>query len=193
MRSRVARVLVGLVGFLALGFGAFWVRGSRATGVERNPASSAEGAVLQLFITPEGRKVIRGAVVIDRPLGRVWKAMNDPSRYAEMVPSAGLRAETLVDGTIHVSHSKPTAAGTWTVDLHLRRVETPDRRALVWDDPTAETPVNRGDWSVRPLGEDRTLLVALLDIEAARIPGVLLRNLLLCREGKVLEAVARGF
>ena len=193
MRSRRARVLLGLTAVLLFAIGALWVRGSWASSTEKNPSSAAEGAVVRLFVTPEGRKVVRCAVVIDRPVDRVWKGMNDPSLYAGMFPTAGLRAETLPDGTIHVSHPKSTVAGTWTVDLRLHRVETPARRALVWDDPSSEAPVNRGDWSVVSLGPDRTLLVALLDVEVAGCPKVLMRNLLLSREGPVLEAVARSF
>ena len=193
MRSKPARVLLGLAAVLALAIGALWVRGSWASSTEKNPSSPAEGAIVRLFVTPEGRKVVRCAVVIDRPVDRVWKGMNDPSLYAGMFPAVGLSAEALPDGTIHVSHPKSTVAGTWTVDLHLRRVVSPTRRALVWDDPSPEVTVNRGDWSVTPLGADRTLLVALLDIETAKIPNVVLRNLLLSREGEILEAVARSF
>ncbi len=193
MKSKIARVLLGLVALLVIAVGAFWIRASWAATTERNPSASTDGAVTQLFRTPEGRTVVRCSVVIDRPIDRVWKGMNDPSTYSEMFPAAGITAETAPDGRIHVSHPKSTVAGTWTVELNLRRVETSARRALVWDDSSAEVPVNRGDWSVTPLGQDRTLLVALLDIEAARIPNLLMRNLLLSREGAVLEAVARSF
>jgi len=193
LRSRLARLLLGVAALLAVTIGALWIRATWASATERNPAASTDGAVTQLFRTPEGRTVVRCSVVIDRPIDLVWKGMNDPSTYSGMFPAAGLTAEPLPDGRIHVSHPKSTAAGTWTVDLHLRRVETPARRALVWDDPSAEVPVNRGDWGVTPLGPDRTLLVALLDIEVARMPDVVLRNILLSREGAVLEAVARSF
>ena len=191
MKSKPARILLGVAAVLAFAVGALWIRATWATAAERNPSSAADGAVTRLFRAPDGRRVVRSAVVIDRPIDRVWKGMNDPSTYSGMFPEAGIQAETLPDGRIHVSHPKSTAAGTWSVDLHLRREEA--RRALVWDDPSPDVPVNRGDWSVVALGPDRTLLVALLDIEVARIPNVLLRNLLLSREGAVLEAVARSF
>ena len=149
MRSKLARVLIGVAALLVLLIAIFWIRGSWASSTEKNPSSSAEGAVVRLFVTAEGRKVVRCAVVIDRSVDPVWKGMNDPSLYAGMFPAAGLRAEALPDGTIHVSHPKSTVAGTWTVDLRLRRMETPTRRALVWDDPSPEVPVNRGTGASR--------------------------------------------
>ena len=67
MRSKLARVLLGVAALLALLIGIFWIRGSWGSTTEKNPTSSVEGAIVRLFVTPEGRKVVRCAVVIDRP------------------------------------------------------------------------------------------------------------------------------
>jgi polyketide cyclase/dehydrase/lipid transport protein len=189
-RPRRRAIFWGAAAVAGLAPATLWLWGTWASSEAKNPGTSSEGAVTRLYRTPDGRTVVRSAIVIDRPVDPVWKGMTDPTLYAAMFPEAGLRAEVEEGGRIHVTHPKVTAAGRWTVDLHLRREESPSRRALVWDDPSAEVPVNRGDWSVTPLDADRTLLVALLEVELAKCPNALLRALMLRREGPILERVA---
>ena len=59
-----------------------------------------------------------------------------------------------------------------------------------WDGPTGSVTVNRGSWTVTPMGQGRTLLVYSLEAEIAPFPNFVVRNVQLSREMEVVGAVA---
>jgi hypothetical protein len=168
------------------------IRGTWADTTPRNPSSSAEGAVTQLFQGPQGPQ-IRSALVIDYPIGEVWAVVTDYDRFAEIFPHV---CHTTIsrdgDGRYHLSGSAAESwFGEWPFDVHIAHHETPQKCTAEWDDPYQDLRVNRGSWTLTPLGADRTLAVYTLEAEVGSFPNFIVRNALLLRVDGVPAAVAR--
>ena len=80
-------------------FTVFVLRGTLATTETPKPSTSSAGPLAHLWLTPEGRKVVRCAHVIDRPLDRVWSVITGYAKYPEVFPTI-TKAEAGVDGWI---------------------------------------------------------------------------------------------
>ena len=82
-------VSVGLVGWL-------YIRGTWADATPRNPSSAAEGPVAQLY-RPAGENVrVRGAILLDHPIDRVWKEVSDVAPQPGAKPFQGFEGYVLI-------------------------------------------------------------------------------------------------
>jgi carbon monoxide dehydrogenase subunit G len=170
--------------------GAVWVRGTVASTIESNPASSAEGVLTQLFLAPDGRKVVRCAALLDHPLSRVWSAVTDYARFETIFPTVeAVKSFIEPDGRHRLVCEVSSMLGTWPVDVRIRHQEEPGKHVASWDEPTGDVSVNRGNWTLIPASADRTLVVYTLDVEVRRFPAFLVRAVLLSRQKTVLEAL----
>lgn len=178
------------MGLALVVFGAVWVRGTAASTIESNPASPADGVVTQLFLAPDGRKVVRCAALLDHPLSRVWSAVTDYARFEAIFPTLeAVKTSTEADGRHRLACEVTSILGTWPVDVRIRHQEEPAKHVASWDEPTGDVFVNRGNWTLLPASGDRTLLVYTLDVEVRRFPAFLVRAVLLSRQKTVVEAL----
>jgi carbon monoxide dehydrogenase subunit G len=183
-------VPVAILGIVAAAAGALWLRGTLAGTAERNPASPAEGVLTQLLLTPEGRKVVRCAAVFAQPPATVWKAVTDYAGFERIFPTVkAVKTGIEADGRHRFACDVTSLLGTWPVDVRIRHEEAPGKYTASWDEPTGDVLVNRGSWTLLPAPGDQTLVVYTLDVEVRRLPGFLVRAVLLSRQRTVVEAL----
>lgn len=188
-RWLIAGLLLGLLALLLL---SVYVRGTWADTVPRNPTTPEAGIVCQLLQTPDGAKQVRCAVVLDAPPPLVWRVVTDYDHFPETFPtitSAEARPEG--DGLFHLNFVLQTPIGPMPVEAQIRHVETPERSTASWDQPSGDLLVNRGSWEVTPADAGRTLLVYTLEVAVRHYPDFLVRNALLSRQPKIVDAVRR--
>src|SRR5262249_54447913 len=157
----IPAVVLGVLAVLVLWA---YVRGTWADREPRNPSSSAEGILTQLYLAPDGRKQVRCAVILDYPPKKVWEVITDYEHFPEIFPTVG-RAEVArePDGRYHWVGTVTSPVGDYPIDIHIRHEEAPDKFVASWDGPTDKVTVNRGSWTVTPAGPGRTLLVYALE------------------------------
>jgi hypothetical protein len=188
---RKRTIVLGVAALLAAVLVWLVVRGTWADTAPRNPQSSAEGAVAQLYQEPDGRKLVRAALVIDRPADEVWKVVTDYDHFAETFPyERSLQGEREPGDRYHLSgvlHSQ--LYGDWAFDVRVRHEETAEGRVASWEGPTPDLPVHRGSWTVTPLGPDRTLLALAVEMQLRGYPQFWTHNILLNRVKPMVRAV----
>jgi carbon monoxide dehydrogenase subunit G len=170
------------------------IRGTWADDVEKAPASADEGTLTQLYRGPDGGIYVRCALVVEAPPREVWAVVTDYNHQAEFLPYVSqMSGEPEADGRYHirgVAHSR--LWGDWPFESQVTLEEHPDRgeyRAFWGEEGTGELAINRGSWVLRPAGEGRTLLSYALQIEVARYPAFLVRNIIMDRLHLVVSAV----
>ena len=188
------RVLVPAALFLSAGIFllVFILRGTLAT--TETPRPTTSGPLAHLWLTPEGRKVVRAAIVIDRPLDRVWGVVTGYADFPKVFPTI-TKAEAGVepDGR-HRLRADVSAGllGTWAVDILIRHEEKGDVRVASWDQPTGDVLRNRGSWTLTKLDDQRTLVEYLLDVEVSGYPDWFVRAVLRGRQKGILRALDDG-
>src|SRR5262249_13942520 len=85
LRKRVVVPLV-LLAVLAVLVLVLVVRGTWADTVPKNPTSAAEGTISQLYQSPDGRKQVRCARVLDFPAPIVWQVVTDYNHFGDIFP-----------------------------------------------------------------------------------------------------------
>jgi hypothetical protein len=61
--------------------------------------------------------------------------------------------------------------------------------STTWDEPGGGISVDRGSWTLLPLGADRTLLAYTLELRVRRVPALFTDNILLDHLPRLLQAV----
>jgi ribosome-associated toxin RatA of RatAB toxin-antitoxin module len=192
VRKRIL-IPVILLGLLLLVLVGLFVRGVWSDTVEKNPASVGQGTVTQLYRGPDGRKVVRCAILVDALPAEVWAVINDYSSHDQFLPYvSALTATPLQDGKIHlvgVAHS--SLWGDWSFESDVSSKATPDKGeyAAWWDESDDELTTDHGRWDLSPTGAGETLVVFTLEIELSKYPSFMVRNILMDRLYKVLEAL----
>lgn len=167
------------------------VRGTWADTEARNPTDPSEGIIRQVFLTPEGHKIVRCAMVLDHPLDQVWAVVTDYEHFPEIFSTLrSARAESAGDGTVRLSGEARAFFTVWPFDIVIRHQITPDRRSASWTGEGDRVRMVHGSWTLTPAGPNRTLLVYASEVEVPGYPGWFVRNVLLTRQPKVLQAVA---
>lgn len=172
-----------------------YVRGTWADSKTKDPKTSADGVITQLYQEPNGRKNIRAALVIDAPPAAVWAVVSDYANHDKIFRYVSKsEAARDPDGRYHltgVAHS--SLWGDWPYDTHVSHIESAGTGEFIasWDEPSGPISVNRGSWAVKPAGgaADKTLLVYTLDVEVGGYPPFFVRNLVLDRIGKLMTDV----
>ena len=189
VRKRILLPAIAIAMLIVLA-GGIWLRGTAASAEEKNPTSSAEGVLTQLYLTQDGRKVVRCAAIVDRPVEEVWKAVTDYGNFGRMFPMLrDVRAGVEADGRSRLQCKVTSIFGAWPVDVRIRH-DTSGKHVASWDEPTGNITVNRGSWTLTPLDPAKTRVIYLLDVEVRPFPDALVRAVLLSRQKTVVEALA---
>lgn len=167
-----------------------WIRGTWADAVAKNPTRSEEGIVTQLLQIGGDHKYVHCAVVVDRPLRDVWKAVTDYDHFPQVFRNVSrAQATPQSDGYVQLEGAVGTIIGSWDFSARLKHEEGPDACQVSWDDASGDVRVNRGSWSLQRLDERRTLIVYSLEIELQRYPSFLVRAALLAGAPNVLRSL----
>ncbi len=167
-----------------------WIRGTWADAAPKYPKRSDEGIVTQLLQIDGNHKQVHCAVVVDRPLRDVWKAITDYDHFPQIFRHVS-RAEATPqpDGGVQLEGAVSTIAGVWDFSARLKHEETPDACQVSWDDASGDLRVNRGSWTLQRLDDRRTLIVYALEIELQRYPSFLIRTALLAGTPDVVRSL----
>jgi len=187
-RLLIPGIMIGTIVLLII---AAFIRGTWANSQPRDAASSSDGILTTLYQTPDGRKSVRCSRVFDEPIDRVWGVVTDYVHFAEIFPTlATAHIEKDPDGRFHFTGTAQQAVlGKWAFDIHITHAESPSKKVASWDEPGGDATVNRGSWTLTPLGADKTLAVYTLDTEVRKVPAFIVRNALLSRQPLVVQAV----
>jgi hypothetical protein len=157
-------------------FGRYWLRGSWAEDA-RDPAGEAEGLVTQVVLSEDGRKVVRCARVAAAPAETVRAVVTDYARFPELFPMLrDFQSQAAADGSHRLSYTVDALGRAWDFDVEVRHRSTPGLYVDSWSGSSPHVPVQRGSWAIRALDAERALVVYTLDVEAAGIPGFIVRN-----------------
>ncbi len=176
---------------VAGGIGGVFVRGTWADGIVKTPTTHKDGLVRQLLLDEAGRKIVRGALVIDAPIDAVWDTITDYDHFADFMPNiATLHSSVEADGRIKLSGIVTTFAADFPVELHVKHDRA--RWTTSWDEASGKFKVNKGHWTLEKHGAgDHTLVVYELDIEVSGYPSPVVRAVVLHRLKKTLRAVEK--
>ena len=170
-----AALLVGLILTLV-------VRGTLVAGQVVTPASSKDPASKQLLAGPEGNKRVRYARVLDHSPDAVWGAITAYADYPEIFGRVSQATSSRVDSKTRVEMTVTSGVyGDWPFEIFLSEEVTPEKRVLSWDQPSESLTVNRGSWTLTPVGPSSTLVVYEVEIEVRQVPLFFVRNVLLTR------------
>lgn len=195
-RGRARRWLIVALALFFVGVAAgVYVRGTWADPAVRNPGSSAEGAVCQLYRTAGGAKVVRCARVLDHPPREVWQAITDYEKFPQIFGARHWQMEVskvspMAQGRRRMTGQVRSIVGTFPVDVVIRHSRSKTGGTASWDAPSGKITANRGHWQVTPLEGGKTLLVYELEIQLEGYPRFLVNNVLLSQMPNAVQAVA---
>jgi ribosome-associated toxin RatA of RatAB toxin-antitoxin module len=194
-RARLLFIPVLLLVLALLAFVVFYIRGTWATSEAGNPATVQEGPISQLYLTPEGDKVIRCAILLPYPVERVLGVVTDYAHYSEFLPYlSDIQAERKDDDWLMKGQAQSAVSGTWPFEITVREERLGRSQWRIrWDEQPnqSEVALNRGSWELTPAGDNQTLLVLTLQAEVRSTPTFFLRNFFLYRLKQVVRAVER--
>jgi hypothetical protein len=195
-RRRVKkRVLIPLIllGIVLLAFVWLYIRGTWADTEVRDPKTTAEGPVTQLYYAPPAGTSVRCAVLVDAAPHEVWAVVTDYDKHSDFLPYVSEMASAKNGANVSlVGRAHSSLWGDWDIKVLVTHREEPDKGefAAFWDEPADdETRVNRGGWQVSGKGDGKTLIVYNLQLEVSRYPDFLVRNILLDRVPKVVAGM----
>lgn len=180
-RRKSPWVVLGVVLAALVLFGGYYVRGTRATKTPVELTTPEEGAVSELVLAADGQKEIRTAVVIPVSVDTAWTILSNYEEWEKLFKTVRRKqaTEKLDANRHHVVSDVLTPLGTITLDFIVTHVQTPGGGYLAWwDAPTKELPVNKGTIEIKPLAEDRTLLVYTIRKQYRQYPQFLVNNML---------------
>ncbi len=201
-RRRAVAIILGVFGLLLLGA---YIRGTWADTTPRDPATVEEGIICHLYQTPDGRKPVRCAVLLDHPIDRVWSVLTDYPAWSETFPTLsaqpvkvtrpppGVRPDGVED-IAYLSGVASSVLGDWPFAIRVEQRRSPEKRVISWTGQRADADVrrNEGSFTLTPKEGGKTLLVYSLDVELTNYPAFVVRNILLSRQpGAVRSLVDR--
>lgn len=169
-----------------------YVRGTWADTEVRNPQTTTEGTVSQLYRTPEGDVQVRCAILVDAMAAKVWAVVRDYTNHPRFLPYiSATEVQPRGDNGVYLSgiaHSR--LWGDWPFAMVITHEEQPGQEYTAkWDYPTPTLLVNRGGWTLTPKGPNQTQVVYTLQWEVKYYPNFFVRNLLLDRLHQVLKGL----
>ncbi|MCI0459378.1 MAG: SRPBCC family protein [Gemmataceae bacterium] len=196
-RFLIPAILLGIFALFLLGA---YIRGTWADSDPRDPTTVEDGIICHIYQTPEGHKPVRCAVLLDRPIDRVWKVLTDYDNWSEVFPTlheqpikvtpqAGPR-EGIRPSSYHLAGMASSVLGSWPFGISVEQSETPEKRVISWSERDhGDVRLNRGSFTLIPKEGGKTLLVYSLEVELARYPNFVVRNVLLNRQPGVVRAL----
>jgi uncharacterized membrane protein len=188
-RILIPVILLGLVLVFLLWV---YVRGTWADTVARDPQTSSEDTVTQLFRTPQGEVQIRCAVAVEAPAAEVWAVIRDYANHPRFLPYVSAMEVQGKEGDrvylTGTAHSRLWGDRSFAVYVDHKKISDKEYVAS-WDESSEDMPVDRGSWRLTATGPNQTLVVYALQVEAAGYPNFFVRNLLLDRLHKVVSGL----
>jgi ribosome-associated toxin RatA of RatAB toxin-antitoxin module len=181
-----------VLGLLLVLFGLAYLRGTWASPVARNPETSAEGTITQLYRTPQGDTQVRCAILVDAPAEKVWAVVRDYGNHPSFLPYVSeMTVGPGVGERVHlvgIAHSR--IWGDWPFDVHMDHKKVSDKEYVAnWDEPSETMTVNRGGWALTATGPQQTLVVFSLQVEAVGYPNFFVRNVVMDRLYRLVSAL----
>jgi hypothetical protein len=169
------------------------VRGTWADTEPRNPESSADGVVRQLLLAPNGaNKIVRLAIVVDRPIESVWTVLTDYDHLHEVMPHLAPMKASHEPGkeVIQLSGAVTSPIRDFPFDVGVVHEVHEHERLVTWNSKLDETlQVHQGAWQLRELGPAKTLVVYMIDVDVHPFPRWLVRYVLLNRFRPVMYSL----
>jgi len=194
-KKRIYIPLILLVLLVLLGVG-FYVRGTWADTVEKNPSGPDAGTVTQLLQKANGNVVVRSAVVVDAPPKDVWAVVTDYASHRQFLPYISkVEATKQADGRFLIDGvAQSRIWGDWPFQSLVTHSEAPDdaEYSTQWSEEDKDVfKVSRGTWTVTPFDKanKQTLLVFTLQIELKNYPNFIVRNIIMDRLHSVLKSM----
>lgn len=172
------------------------IRGSWSETTIHNPTTSAEGILRQLYQAPDGHKEVRCAAILDSAPEKVWEVITDYQHFQDIFESRlwsmkVTSTEQDQDSKFHLVGEVNSKFGKWPIDVHITHSKTPEKYIASWDQPFGQVLVNRGNWTITPAGEGKSLLVYTLQTEVNPFPKFFTNTVLLAQSKQVIKAVER--
>lgn len=176
--------------------GVLVIRGSWSETTIHNPTTSAEGILRQLYQAPDGHKEVRCVAILDYAPEKVWEVITDYQHFQDIFESRlwsmkVTKTEQDPDGKFHLLGEVNSKFGHWPIDVHITHNKTSEKYIASWDQPFGKVLVNRGNWTITPAGEGKSLLVYTLQTEVDPFPQFFTNTVLLAQSKQVLKAVER--
>ena len=194
-KKRIYIPLILLVLLVLLGVG-FYVRGTWADTVEKNPSGPDAGTVTQLLQKANGNVMVRSAVVVDAPPKDVWAVVTDYASHHQFLPYISkVTATKEADGRFLIAGvAQSRIWGDWPFQSLVTHTESPDdaEYSTQWSEEDKDVfKVSRGTWTVTPFdkAKKQTLLVFTLQIELKNYPNFIVRNIIMDRLHSVLKSM----
>lgn len=179
--------------FLTLLIGVL-IRGSWAETVIKNPTDSSQGILRQLYQNPEGKKEVRSAAILDYPPDKVWGVITDYKHFQDIFGSRlwsmeVSAAEEDKDGKIHLTGKVNSKFGTWPIDVYITHNKTTEKYIASWNQPFGKVLTNRGNWTITPAEEGKSLIVYTLETEVDPFPTFFTNTVLLSQSKNIIKSV----
>jgi len=194
-KKRIYIPLILLVLLVLLGVG-FYVRGTWADTVEKNPSGPDAGTVTQLLQKANGNIVVRSAIVVDAPPKEAWAVITDYASHQQFLPYVSkVEATKEADGRFLIDGvAQSRIWGDWPFQSLVTHTESPDdaEYSTQWSEEDKDVfKVSRGTWTVTPFdkAKKQTLLVFTLQIELKNYPNFIVRNIIMDRLHSVLKSM----
>ncbi len=134
---RLVIPLVLLVLLVAAGV-VFYVRGTWADDVPRNPTSVAEGPVAQVYQPAGQGRRVRCAILLPHPPARVWKMVTDYEHYTDFLPYlADVKAERTAEGIRMSGQARSVLGGWWPYTITIHEKAADGGHVAWWDETGA--------------------------------------------------------
>lgn len=173
---------------------ALYLRGTTMDEAERNPSTADDSRIVQLVAAPNGGQRVRCAAVFEASVERVMAVLTDYKNFSAMFDSlfwdlVDVNVEAVAEGRSRMTATMKTLVGAFPIEVVLERVADGGEQAISWDGSSSKLSVNRGSWTVKPLGPQQTLVVYALTVQVPPYPAFLINNVLLSQAPLVLDAV----
>jgi hypothetical protein len=194
-RLRRSRLMlpIGLLLVMAVVTLALFVRGTWADTERRIPAGIEDGPLCYVHQDARGDKEVCCAIRLSAPMDEVWEAITDYEHFGDICSCVHAdRVAYEPDGSCRLeARANSVSPGQMPFAVQMRHDQMLDQYSSCWDQPSGDVLVNRGRWTLTPLGPRETLVEVSLEVQVRRVPTFILRNLSLDRLREVGLAVAR--
>lgn len=176
-RRKWLLVPAGLLLLMAVLTLAAFLRGTRADADRRMPDALDDEPVCYIYRDESGAKEARCAVRLAASMDEVWDVIADYEHFGDICEF--IQARQIIyepDGRCRLeARVKTITPGQLPFAVEMRHEQKLACYTASWDQPSGAIEVNRGAWTLTPLGPRETLLEVSLEIQMQRVPTFLLR------------------
>ena len=186
------RVIALFLSFFILGIFTLiaYIRGTWAETTERNPTSPQDKMVIQLYQNSQGQKIVRGSVLLDAPVSKVWGTITNYEKFTQIFKNmTSLSAKKIEENVYQLDGTAHTFLGDYPFQTKVKHEESPTKNSVSWSESSDPAiTLNRGGWTLIPK-EKQTLVVYSLELEMKSYPTFIVRNFLMIQTKLVLKEI----